>query len=79
MTPGMAIDARIAASSGPVAAHRFARDQGRSPLRCKGIDNSSMVMVPSISRTVPRNRSALSTPAAVIEGRAAAGWHWVNV
>ena len=68
ITPGMAMDARIAWSSGPRCSHTD-RPAIRSVVTAVyGNGNSSMVTVPSSSRTASRILPARSTPAAEIDG-----------
>ena len=77
MTPGIAIDARIASSTGPCCIHTDLPVIRSVATEVKGSGNSSMVTSPSISRTASRIFSARSTPGDVIDGsrrRSIARW-----
>ena len=68
ITPGMAIDARIASSTGPRCIHTDLPVIRSVATEVNGIGSSSIVTSPRISRTASRIFSARSTPAAAIDG-----------
>ena len=68
ITPGIAIDARMASSTGPRCNHTDLPVIRSVATEVNGIGSSSMVTSPRISRTASRIFSARSTPAAAIDG-----------
>ena len=79
MTPGMAMDARMAASTGPRCSHTDLPAIKSVVTAVYGIGRSSMVTSPRMSRTASRIFAARSTPAAVIDGSSSRSTaRWVN-
>ena len=77
MTPGIAIDARMAASTGPRCSHTDVPATRSVVTAVNGTGRSSIATSPTISRTASRIFSARSTPAEVSDGsssRSTARW-----
>ena len=68
MMPGIAMEARIASSTGPRCSQTDLPVIGSVATEVNGIGNCSMVTSPRISRTASRTFSARSTPADVNDG-----------